>query len=78
MKQEDLDKGEHNSGVDRNLAEVWSLGMTLLSAGTLEHCNDVYQRNPLKINKQRLNFLLEQFEKRYSPYLSQTLKSMLN
>jgi len=35
MKQEDIDKSDYSSSVDRNLAEVWSLGMTLLSAGTL-------------------------------------------
>lgn len=59
------------------MAEVFSLAMTLLSAGTLEHCNDVYKRNPFKIDNQRLAFLLEQFSKRYSAYLTQTLKSML-
>lgn len=52
--------------------------MTLLSAGTLEHCNDVYQREPFKINNQRLNVLIEQFAKRYSSYLTATLRSMLD
>jgi hypothetical protein len=31
----------------------------------------------LRINSQRLAALLDQFAKRYSPYLTQTLKSML-
>jgi hypothetical protein len=59
------------------LAEVFSIGLTVLSAGTLEHCNDVYLRDPLKINTQRLASLLDQFAKRYSQYLTLTLKSML-
>ena len=59
------------------MAEVFSIGLTVLSAGTLEHCNDVYYRDPFRINSQRLAALLDQFAKRYSPYLTQTLKSML-
>ncbi len=56
---------------------MFSIGLTVLSAGTLEHCNDVYFRDPLKINTQRLASLLDQFAKRYSQYLTLTLKSML-
>lgn len=59
------------------MAEVFSIGLTVLSAGTLEHCNDVYQREPFKINTQRLAVLIDQFAKRYSPFLTQTLKSLL-
>ena len=56
---------------------MFSIGLTVLSAGTLEHCNDVYLRDPLKINTQKLASLLDQFAKRYSQYLTLTLKSML-
>ena len=51
--------------------------MTLFSAGTLEHCNDAYYGETLKINAQRIQVLLDQFSKRYTPYLTKTLSSML-
>lgn len=77
MKQQDIDKSAYDQKIDKCLAEVFSIGLTVLSAGTLQHCNDVYYRDPFRINTQRLATLLDQFSKRYSPYLTQTLKSMV-
>ena len=39
-------KGCYPSHVDPSLAEVFSIGLTILSSGTLEDANTVYQRSP--------------------------------
>lgn len=66
--------------MDPSLAEVFSIGLTILSSGTLEDGNSVYQRSPAdeySLNKDRLNVLLKTFKEKYSDFLYQTVASMV-
>jgi hypothetical protein len=72
-----IQKGQYPSNVNPCLAEVFSIGLTILSSGTLEDCDSVYQSNPLALRKDRLNSLLKIFKERYSDYLYQTVASLL-
>ena len=65
------------SHVDPSLADVFSIGLTILSSGTLEDCDDVYKTSPYELRKDRLNSLLRVFKEKYSDYLFQTVASML-
>jgi len=56
-----IQKGSYPSHVDPCLAEVFSIGLTILSSGTLEDCDSVYRRTPYEIRKDRLNSLLRTF-----------------
>lgn len=72
-----IEKGQYPTHVDPCKAEVFSIGLTILSSGTLENCNEIYEQNPLRINKDKLNRLLKIFGDRYSAYLLNTLFGML-
>lgn len=58
-------KGCYPTHVNPSLAEVFSIGLTILSSGTLEDGNTIYQRTPsdeYELNKDRLNGLLKTFK----------------
>lgn len=73
-----LQKGSYPSHVDPSLAEVFSIGLTILSSGTLEDCDFVYKNNPYELRKDKLNGLLRAFREKYSDYLYQTVASMVS
>jgi serine/threonine protein kinase len=72
-----MQKGTYPSHVDPCLAEVFSIGLTILSSGTLEDCDTVYRKSPYEVKKDRLNTLLRIFKEKYSEFLYQTVASML-
>lgn len=72
-----MQKGTYPSHVDPTLAEVFSIGLTILSSGTLEDCDSVYRKTPYELRKDRLNGLLRTFKEKYSDFLYQTVASML-
>jgi serine/threonine protein kinase len=72
-----MQKGTYPSHVDPTLAEVFSIGLTILSSGTLEDCDSVYRKNPFDLRKDRLNALLRTFKEKYSDFLYQTVAGML-
>lgn len=45
-----IDKGIYSKNIDPYKAEMFTIGMTVLEASTLENCSYLYTRNPLKIN----------------------------
>lgn len=57
-----MQKGTYPSHVDPCLAEVFSIGLTILSSGTLEDCDSVYRHSPYDIKKDKLNILLRSFK----------------
>ena len=72
-----MQKGTYPSHVDPCLAEVFSIGLSILSSGTLEDCDSVYRRNPYEIRTDRLQGLLRSFKEKYSDFLYQTVASMI-
>jgi hypothetical protein len=56
-----MQKGTYPTHVDPCLAEVFSIGLTILASGTLEDCDKIYQKQPYKLNSDRLNSYLKQF-----------------
>jgi serine/threonine protein kinase len=72
-----IQKGNYPSHVDPSLAEVFCIGLTILSSGTLEDCDNVYKYGPWELRKDRLNGLLRTFKEKYSDYLYETVASML-
>jgi hypothetical protein len=72
-----IQKGTYPSHVDPCLAEVFSIGLTILSSGTLESCDSVYSRHPYQIDKARLNSLLRTFREKYSDFLYTTVAGMV-
>jgi len=72
-----IQKGSYPSHVDPSLAEVFCIGLTILSSGTLEDCNSVYKTNPWELKTERLSMLLKDFRNKYSEYLYETVASML-
>lgn len=44
-----IQKGTYPSHVDPSLAEVFCIGLTILSSGTLEDCNTIYKNNPWEL-----------------------------
>lgn len=72
-----IQKGSYPSHVDPSLAEVFCIGLTILSSGTLEDCNSIYKTNPWELRTERLNHLLKEFRNKYSDYLYETVSSML-
>lgn len=57
-----MQKGTYPSHVDPCLAEVFSIGLTILSSGTLEDCDLVYRKSPYELKKDKLNALLRTFK----------------
>ena len=73
-----IQKGSYPSHVDPSLAEVFCIGLTILSSGTLEDCNTIYKNSPSwELRVERLNHLLKEFRNKYSDYLYETVASML-
>lgn len=46
-----IQKGAYPSHVDESLAEVFSIGLTILSSGTLEDADQVYSFSPIEMKK---------------------------
>jgi hypothetical protein len=64
--------------VDPCKAEVFSIGLTLLSSATLENCNGFYDtQGGHKIEFDKINNLLRRLSQKYSPLLVQTISSMI-
>lgn len=61
------------------MAEVFSMGLSILSAGTLLECDDVYEKkkDSIKINQNILQNLLKSFKEKYSLFLSEVVSEML-
>lgn len=57
-----MQKGTYPSHVDPCLAEVFSIGLTILSSGTLEDCDTIYRKSPYEVKKDKLNSLLRSFK----------------
>ena len=64
-------------GVNPNTAELFSMGMTILEAGTLELSTYVYDKGPYRINFKKLRSNLEIFEAKYDKSLYQIVESMV-
>ena len=77
INNDSIQKGTYPSHVDPSLAEVFCIGLTILSSGTLEDCNSVYKTNPWELRTERLSMLLKDFRNKYSEYLYETVVSML-
>lgn len=77
MNEECIGKGQYPN-VDPCKAEVFSIGLTILSSGILEDCYQVYGTGGKKINETLLNQYLEKLRELYSPYLFAIVVSMLN
>ena len=61
--------------MNRSIAEAYGVGLTLLSAGILHICSDIYGEN--SINRQQLSEYLEILGKRYSSYFYSTVHSLV-
>ena len=70
-------KGQYPTYVDPCLGEVFSIGVTILSSGTLEDTDTLYRLNPYELRRDRLQQLLFKFKEKYSDYLYQTVTSMV-
>ena len=57
-----IQKGSYPSYVDPSLAEVFSIGLVILSSGTLEDCDNLYKKVPYELKKDKLNSLLRVFK----------------
>ena len=73
-----IQKGAYPSHVDSTLAEVFSIGLTILSSGTLEDADQVYSFSPIELRKERLSQLLRIFKDKYSDFLYQTVANMVS
>ena len=54
---------EYPKNIDPSLAECYSIGLTLLAAGTLEDIDSIYinQGEDRKIQRHKVNYYLKQF-----------------
>ena len=68
---------DYPAGVDPNRAEVFSIGMTLLCAGILVNCQEVYIQKS-RINEAKLNEYFNLLRNSYSAYLSEYIRTMVN
>lgn len=70
-----MQKGEYPTSIDPCKAEVFSIGLTILSSGILYDCFQIYEMN--RVNENRLNQYLAVFREKYSSHLSNILAKML-
>lgn len=59
-------------------ADVFSFGVTMLEAITLENCAYLYIRNPLRISYEKMQMYTDLMKEKYSTYLHETILSVLN
>lgn len=74
-----LRKGEYPPGINRNVAEAFSIGLTLLEAASLKNCSDIYSKNgDFNVNQDTLRRIVESTRANsYSPYLINTIDSLI-
>jgi len=70
-------KKDLQPAVDFNKSDVYSLGLTLLAAATLERPEDLYDYDDLKFNHELLKERIELLKDRYSAFTSDLITSML-
>lgn len=46
INRDSIQKGAYPENVDPSLAEVFSIGLTILSSGTLQDCDTIYSQSP--------------------------------
>lgn len=72
-------KGEYPPGVNRNVAEAFGIGLTLLEAASLKNCSDIYTKSgDFSINQDTLRRILDSIRNSYSLYLVNTIESLLS
>lgn len=71
MANDSLKSSNYPYNIDPCLAESFSIGLTVLSAGTLLNCQNLYERHnqSLKFNPNPLESLLNVFQQKYSKLL---------
>jgi len=70
-------KGQFEITCDRNTADVYSLGVTLLSLGTLSSHEDLYDHKEGTIDKTLLEGRIDALRRRYSSFTADLIESML-
>ena len=63
--------------MDASKAEVFSLGMTILEAITLENCAYLYVRNPLNIHPEKFESYINLMKSKYPTFLCNFIMTML-
>lgn len=76
MNLDAISKGEYPK-IDPCRAEVFSIGLTVLSSGILEDCQSIYEHGYKGINERLLGNYLGIFRQKYSNYLYTTVASLL-
>lgn len=73
-----INRPQNRINFDRNKADVFSLGLTILQAGLLKPIDKIYE--PTAFNEKTLSIFLKEFQDRYAdnPLLCATLEAMLN
>lgn len=71
--------GDYPKNIDPSTAECYSIGLCLLSAGTLEDVDSIYANDTgqRKILKHKLNLYLKQFGEKYSSFLHSLVMGLL-
>lgn len=77
LAPEDLEEVKPKLETPRAKVDVFSLGMTILEAATLEPSSEIYDYEKRKINEQLLEERLNQLKSKYSPDLCLLIASML-
>jgi hypothetical protein len=73
-----IERGEYPPGVDPCRAEVFSIGLTILSSGILHDCSDIYSQGPSRtISESLLASHLSQLKSKYTPYFFDMVAKML-
>ena len=70
---------EYPKNIDPSLAECYSIGLTILAAGTLEDIDSIYTMHgeDKKIQRHKVNYYLKQFGDRYSSFLHSIVMGLL-
>lgn len=76
MNLDAISKGVYPN-VDPCKAEVFSIGLTVLSSGILEDCKSIYLHRYQGINEKLLGEYLAIFRQKYGSYLYTTVASLL-
>lgn len=74
-----LGRGEYPKNIDPSSAECFSIGLTMLAAGTLENIDSVYvtSGDSRSIQQHKVNYFLKLFGDRYSSYLHSIVTGLL-
>ena len=79
MEQHAIERAEYPKNIDPAIAECYSIGLSVLSAGTLEDVDSVYsaEGGEHKILKHKVNYYLKLFGEKYSSYLHSIVMGLL-